>query len=148
MHFEALKQNQEKGVQMKLKLIGLLTVTILTSLAQAEGQRQLICQSENEHLWVTLSAGGWGSIVYNYSSASVSCAHNALYYLKDVSTLRCYGSWHSDSEFKTAHKVVDSLAWVEITNDGKNITARTQTNRVYGSQKLKLKCEIKNVGER
>jgi hypothetical protein len=126
---------------MKLNILGLLAITLVASLGWSRTQKTLICQTKNmgwANFGVPVSMGGIGHLVYNYSSATLTCPLNLTQVLAKKGTIQCFGTWAFD------RRGASTLAWVEITNDGRKISARTQTNRIYGSKNLNMDCEIKN----
>lgn len=137
---------QERWFQMKLQNLVLAAVTAFSTLAQAREVRQLVCQGANSFSYfrITEGTGAMGHITYNYSTAEVVCSYSFENVLNKSSIARCYGSWSFDID-RANGALIDSLAWVEITNNGKKITAQTQTNRVYGSKRLNMNCTVEKI---
>ncbi len=137
---------QERWFQMKLQKLVLAAVTAFSALAQAREVRQLVCQGAHSFSYfrITEGTGAMGHMTFNYSTADVVCSFSFENILNKPAIARCYGSWAFDFDGPDG-TVIDSLAWIEITNNGKKITAKTQTNKVYGSQRLNMNCAIKKL---
>ena len=125
---------------MKLRILTITMGILTASAAWAEKIEVLSCQVPNRsfaHFSVPKGMGAIGHIIYNYSSATVSCPLNAPEVIEKNGSVKCFGSWAFDNVGKS------TMAWVEIVNDGRRITAKTQTNHLYGSQILNMICELK-----
>jgi hypothetical protein len=128
---------------MKLKILGLLMTSVFASASYAEAINRLVCKGENMGsmgFQIDIKLGAAGYIAYNYSSATVICPGSLEYRLSEHKSIRCNGSWSYDLDKN--HHSTDTAAWIEIYNDGRNITARSQTNKVYGSRIINLNCNI------
>ena len=133
-------QLRKRGFQMKLKFIGLVVCILGSSSVWARRMPVLVCEDVHLRSSSFSVPKGMGAIahqVYNYSSATLTCPSNAEYVMEKKGIVTCFGSWYFDKGSRP------SLAWVEITNDGQKITARSQSNRFYGSVKLDFNCEVK-----
>lgn len=123
--------------------LGLLI--LILSLAQqglAVTLTELSCKGE-DHTFFSIGTGraaGLGQLMHNYSSGNVICPHSFFEALKIASKIKCYGSWHWDHT--RGSTTLESLAWVEITRTGSQITAVTQTNRVYGQRIKNMNCRL------
>jgi hypothetical protein len=128
---------------MKLKFV-LLILAIAQGAVAASFQR-LECKGE-DFTFFNLD-GEWstrlGDITHNYSTANVVCPAQVSEVLRTSGKVRCYGSWHWDTRGNKLS--YDSLAWVEITKIGTQISAVTQTNRAYKLKIKSMKCQLQTI---
>ena len=114
----------------------------LTQNVLATGHAQLSCKGAGHTQFGigTQKSERIGNLVHNYSAAQVACPLSISEFLKNTVKMRCYGSWLYDRNNEGTS--YESLAWIEITRSGSQITAVTQTNRVYGQRIKNMNCSL------
>ena len=124
----------------------ILFALLFTNIAMASGKRietRLECRSPIEYTIFNISTewAAEGHLIHNYSDARIICSADIDRVIKQKGTRTCFGTWTWDFD-RAEGKVIDTMAQVEITNDGSKITAITTTSKSYGSQEISMDCKV------
>lgn len=127
---------------MKTLLIALLCSSFAMA-ARTREQTKLECFNQDDYTFFNISTdwGAEGQLVHNYSDARIICSSNFERVLTEKGTRLCYGTWTWDYD-RAEGTVIDTLAQVEVTNDGNKITAKTTTSKSYGAREITIDCKI------
>lgn len=131
------------GFLMKTTLITIIALcSSFVYAARTDEQTVITCSNQrSESFQISMDWGAIGTVNYNYSSANVVCSQAFENILTQVGVRNCFGVWSFDLD-RAANKVIDTPAQVEVTNNGRALTARFLTNKLYGSQMISLKCQV------
>ncbi|MBC7742597.1 MAG: hypothetical protein H7061_10395 [Bdellovibrionaceae bacterium] len=136
---------------MKILITVLLILTAFTQATEARMIKRLDCQSEPGKGFTAIAIDdiyqGFARIMYNYSAATLICSNYLVSRLIDGGESTCHGTWAFDWQRGRGSQpeFLDTIALLKLKSANGKITAETRTNVIYGSRKLILNCELKEV---
>ncbi|MBC7742598.1 MAG: hypothetical protein H7061_10400 [Bdellovibrionaceae bacterium] len=133
----------------KLKLTITSLLFVFSGIAQAQSARHLSCHPnthDNYGFRLIENMNPRGTLIYQFSSASIACPSATFNRLDSDSETTCYGVWDSDATSDGNGKLVDTMARIKIRNKNGRITAESRSNYVYGLKKIMFICNLIGAG--